>query len=87
VAGDSTRKRELLEEPLHALFVLRDVRVHLGVRPLEIHIRHQCGSAVTGPGDVDNAEVAGVDDAVQMDVDEVQSRRRAPVAEQSRLDV
>ena len=40
-----------------------------------------------GPVDVDHVEVARLDDPVQVDVDEVQPRRRAPVAEQPRLDV
>ena len=39
------------------------------------------------PGDVDGVQVVFLDDAVQMGVDEVQSRRRAPVAEQARFDV
>ena len=38
-------------------------------------------------GDVNHVQVVFLDDAVQMGVDEVQPRRRAPVAEQARLDV
>ncbi|TKS62330.1 MAG: hypothetical protein EWM73_02565 [Nitrospira sp.] len=39
------------------------------------------------PGDIDHVEILFRDDPVQMHVDEVQPRRRAPVTEQARLDV
>jgi hypothetical protein len=42
---------------------------------------------VARPGDIDDVQVVLLDDAVQVDVDEVQPRRRAPVPEQARLDV
>ena len=45
------------------------------------------GAAVAGAADVDHVEVVRLDHAVQVDVDEVQPRRRAPVAQQARLDV
>ena len=45
------------------------------------------GPAVPGSGDVDRVEVACADHAVHVGVDEVEPRRRAPVAEQARLDV
>ena len=45
------------------------------------------GPAMARPGDVDHREVVGFDDAVQMHIDEVEARRRAPMAEQARLDV
>jgi hypothetical protein len=40
-----------------------------------------------GAGDVDHVEVVFLDDPVQVNVDEVQTRRRSPVAEQPGLDV
>jgi len=42
---------------------------------------------VAGAGDVDHVEVVLLDDAVEVNVAEVLPRRRAPVAEQPRLDV
>jgi shikimate kinase len=39
------------------------------------------------PRNVDRVQVVFLDDTVQVNVDEVQPRRRAPVAEQARLDV
>ena len=41
VAGNAAGKRELREQPLHPLFVLRDVRIHLAVGALEIRVGHQ----------------------------------------------
>jgi hypothetical protein len=40
-----------------------------------------------GADDVDHVQVALVDGAVQMHIEKVQPRRRAPVAQQTRLDV
>ncbi len=80
-------ERELREQPLHALFIEGNVRVDLAVSPVEIRVRNQSGSAMTGAGDVDHVEVVLLDHAVQMNVDEIQSRRRSPVTEESRLDV
>ena len=37
--------------------------------------------------DVDHVQVIPLDDPVEVDVEHVQARRRAPVTEQSRLDV
>jgi hypothetical protein len=42
---------------------------------------------MSGTGDVDHAEVVLFDDPVQVNVDEVQTRCRSPVAEEPRLDV
>ena len=40
-----------------------------------------------GAGDVDHVQVVLLDQPIQMDIDEVQARRRSPVAQQARLDV
>ena len=87
MARNAAREGELGEEPLQPVLVLRNVGVDLAVRPLEIGVRHQPRAAVAGPGDVDHVEIELFDHPVQMDVDEVQARRRAPVAEEARLDV
>ena len=87
VTRDAAGERELLEQPLHPVRVLRDVGIDFAVRALEIGVGHQSRSAVPGPGDVDHVQVVLVDDAVQMDIDEVQPGRGAPVAEQARFDV
>jgi hypothetical protein len=87
VAGDPARERELGEETLHPLLVLRDVRVDLAVCPFEVRVGDQAGPAVSGPGDVDHVEVMRLDHAVEVDVDEVQAGGRPPVAEKPWLDV
>jgi len=50
-------------------------------------VRDQRGAAVSGADDVDHVEVVALDDPVEVDAEHVQARRRAPVAEQPRLDV
>ncbi len=87
VARDAAGEGELLEQLLHALLVLGDVRVDLAVGPFELGVGHDARPAMAGADDVDHVQVAFFDDPVQVDIDEVQSRRRAPVAEQPRLDV
>ena len=87
VARDPAGERELAEEPAHAVLVLRDLGVDLGVRALEVGVRDEAGAAVAGAGDVDRAQVALADRAVQVDVEQVEAGRRAPVAEQPRLHV
>ena len=87
VAGDAAGKRELLEQTLQPGSVLRNTRVNLAVRPLEIRVGDDAGPAVTGPGDVNRAQVVRDNQSVHMRVDKIQSRCRAPVPEQARFDV
>ena len=87
VARNAAGKRELGEEALHALLVLGDARIDLAVRRLEVGVRDQPGPPMPGPGDVDHVEVVLLDHPVQVGVDEVQSGRGPPVAEEPRLDV
>jgi hypothetical protein len=42
---------------------------------------------VAGANNVDHVEIVLLDQPVEVDVDEVEARRRAPVAEEARLDV
>ena len=63
------------------------MRIHLTVRAFKIGVRDQSRPAVTRTGDVDDAQIARFDDAIQMNVDEVQSGRRAPMAEEASLRV
>src|ERR1035437_6297146 len=81
VAGNAAWERELAEQLAHALLVLRDARVELGVAALEVRVGDQSRTAVPGADDVDGVEVAGLDLAVHVGVDQVEARRRAPVTE------
>ena len=87
VAGDATRERELPEQLAHAVGIGAHVGVDLAVGPLQPRRRHQTGAAVAWSDDVHHVQVARDDRPVQVGVDEVEARRRAPVAEQPRLDV
>ena len=87
VARDAAREGELLEEPLQSVLVLRDGGIELAVRSLQVGVRNQRGPAVSRPGNVDHVEIVLPDDAVQVHVDEVLPRRRAPVPEEPRLQV
>lgn len=81
------RRRELAEEKPHAVLIARNLRVNLSVRSFEIGVRIERWSAVSRARYVDDVGVTLFDEPVQMDVDEVLSGRRTPVAEQSRLDL
>ena len=87
VAGNAAREAELLEQLLHPLGVLADVRIDLAVGAFEIGMRDQRRPAVPGADDVDHVQVIALDDPIEMHAEHVQARRRAPVAEQPRLDV
>ena len=87
MARDPAGERELSEELPHAGVVLADVGIDLPVRALEVGVRDVRRSSVAGPGDEDRAQLALADRAIEVDVDEVQSRHRPEVTEQTRLHV
>ncbi len=87
VAGDAAGEGELAEEPPHPLNVRRDVSVDLAVGAFKVGVGQDPWGAVPRPDDVDRVQVAVVDHPVQVDIDEVQPRRGAPVPQQPRLDV
>src|SRR5262249_52794709 len=79
VARDAARKRKLPEELLHSFFRRADIGIKLAIRSLEVRVRHQPGTSVTGAGNVDRVQIVLPDEPVEMDVDEVETRGRAPV--------
>src|SRR5580698_10708634 len=87
VARDAARKRELLEEPLHALGVWGDVWKQFRVRTLQIRVRHHAWSAMTGTADVDHVEIVLLDDPVAVRINEIQAGRGAPMTQQPWLDM
>ena len=87
VAGNAPGEGELLEQPSHSALVAGHARIELAISPFQVGIGHQARTAVPRPGDKDHIQVVLLDDPIQMNVDEIQSRRRAPVAKQPRLDV
>ena len=87
VARNAARKTELLEQPSHPLFVLADVWIDLAVGAFEIGVGDQRRAAVARADDVDHVQVILLDDPIEMHAEHVEARRRAPMAEQPRLDV
>src|SRR5581483_9161316 len=81
VTGDSAGKRKLLEQLPHALFVLLDVGVKLGVRPFEVSVGYQAGTAMSGTGDVDHVQAVALDQAVYVNINKIQARCRAPMSQ------
>ena len=87
VARNAARKRELAEQFSHPAFVQRDIGVELAVAAFEPGVGDHRRSAMPRSADIDHVGILRADDAVEMCVDEAQAGRRAPMAEQARLDV
>ena len=85
MAGNTTGKRKLLEELFQPGFVLGDVGIDFRPGAFKVHIADDCRATVTRPRDVKHVQVILLDDPVQMQVNEVLSRRRAPVPNHQRL--
>src|SRR5579875_2232359 len=85
VAGNSPGKRELGKEAFHAFSIAGNVRVNLAIRALKISVRNQPRATMAGAGYVDHVQVVLFDQAVQVNVNEIQARRGSPVAEKAGL--
>ncbi len=64
-----------------------NVRVIFGISAFEIGVGDQARPAVSRACDVDGVEVLGFDDAVEVNVDEVEAWSGAPMSEESGFDV
>ena len=87
VTGNAARERELGEQFFHALLVLGNSRISLAVAALQVSVGYYPRCAVTGTGDVNHVQVIFLDDPVEMDIDEVQTRCGAPVTHQARFHI
>ena len=87
MAGDAAGKGELRKESFHALFILGNTRVHLAIGALQIDVGDNGRPAVSRARDIDHVQVMFLDGPIQMHINEVQARRRPPVAAQARFDV
>ena len=85
VEGDSDKK--LFEQLFHSLLGLRDIRIEFGIGSLKVSIGDHRRAAMSGSGDVYHVEIVLPDDSVQMHIDEIKTGRRAPMPQQSRLDI
>jgi hypothetical protein len=76
----SARERELLEEPLKTLLVLRRVTVSLAPDTFQIEVGDQAWCTVTGARDDKGIQVVLLDHAVEVDVSAlVRSRPSVPL--------
>ena len=87
VAGNAAGKGELPHQAPQPLLTRTDVRIQLAVGAFKVGVGHQAGAAVSGSGDVQDAQTSHADQAVQVHIDKVQARCGAPVAQQPGLDV
>jgi len=77
----------LLKQAAHPFDVLRDTRIELAVRALEIRIGDDPRAAMTWACDIDDIQVTFAYEPIEVHVHEVQPRRRSPMAEESWLHV
>lgn len=87
MAGHSAGSGESPTHPVDALGVVRDFRIDLRVRSLEIRRRDQRRTAVPGTGHVQPVCAGGDDVPIEERVDHRQAGAGPPVPEQSGLDV
>ncbi len=87
MAGNAAGERKLLEQPLQATLVPGDIRIDFAVGAFEIGIRHKPWPTMTGPSNINHVEIVVLDNAVQMHVNEVQARSRAPMTKQAWFDM
>src|SRR5678815_2582825 len=77
------RERKLPKHFLHPFFALRNVRVDLGVGAFEPDIGYDGRTAVPRPNDINHIQVELFNDTIEVYVDKVESRRRAPMPDQA----
>src|ERR1035438_8304550 len=87
MARDPARRRELAEHKSQAVFVWRNLRVDFSIRALKIRTGIQRRATVSRTRNVNDVRIVFFDEAIQMNVDEVLTRRSSPVAKQPRLDL
>src|SRR5271154_3932706 len=78
---------ELTKQPLQPVSAALDIRIALGVRPLQVAMRHQSRTAMTGADDINHVEIVFFDQPVQVNVNEIDPGGGAPMPEQAGLDV
>lgn len=78
---------ELAKQPLHPVPATVDIRIDFGIGSLQVGVRHQPRAAMTRTDNADHVQVVELDQAIEMDIDEIQSCRRTPMAKQARFDM
>jgi hypothetical protein len=78
-------KRELPDEPQNASRMLRHLRIDFAVGSLKPGVGDHARRAVPWAGDEEDVQILVFDDPIEVDIDEIQTGGRAPVAQQARL--
>ena len=87
VAGNPSGKRKLKKEFPKPGLILADVGIDLAVGTLEIGIAYDGRAPVPRARNVNHVEVIFLDDPVQVHVNEILARRRAPMSQQQMLHI
>src|SRR5262249_14983728 len=87
LARKTAGERGLGAGTLHTFFMGSNVRRDLAVRPLEVSVCDQTGTAVPGAGGVDHVEGVRCEQSVQGNIDEVKARCCHAVAKKPGLDM
>ncbi|MNO98927.1 hypothetical protein D3C76_906880 [compost metagenome] len=81
MAGNAIRPGKLPKQTDQAITVALYRGIALGKSAFQISLRHHRRPAMAGTGDEQDVQVVLVDQPVEVRVDQVQSRRRAPMAQ------
>src|SRR5581483_7229827 len=87
MAWYSSRRRELAKEVVHPHFILRHLRINLGVCSFQVDIRQQRRASMPWSCQIDHIYVVILDQPIQMDINETEPRRCSPMSKESRLDM
>ena len=87
MAGNSAGSGEFAKEAPDARSILGDFLVDGRIGPLQVGICVEGGPSVSRAGDIEHLSLLSVDQAIEMHVDEAESRGSSPMSEQTRLDV
>ncbi len=87
MAGDAAGGGEAAKEAQHALFIGRDVGVHLAISTFQPGAGVHGRAAMAWTGDENRLDAPVANQAIEVHIDKVLPDRRAPVPQQSRLDV
>src|ERR1700746_3825030 len=87
MARNASGKGELLEQPLHTICTRGNVRIELAIGAFQIGVRDQARSTVARTCDVNDVQSALLYQPIEVNIDEIQPRSCAPMAQQARLDV
>lgn len=87
MAGYASGEAELFKQKFQPIMVTRSVRIDLGVGAFEICMCDKSRTAMSRTDDIDHVEILTFDNAIQVDVDEIEAWCCPPMTNESRLHV